>query len=126
MGELAAQVAGAAAGEPKSRDYVVVMRNLGSSTHRGVLTWSVFDDKADFDRWYAGTMQDGSNQPLNEVYEIVAEGVTDEEAVAIVSSPEGRHACEMAELRVIGESLGTVAGTLEQVLKELQGPSGAD
>ena len=60
--------------------YNVVMKNT-----LGQVTWSTFESKEKFDEWYSQKMQDGSERPISEVYEIVAEGVSPDEATRIAS-----------------------------------------
>ena len=72
-------------------DYHVVFKTLtGIST--GVMTRTMFDDQASFERWYDGAMRDGTNRPLREVYAVVAQGVPDSDAAWIIASPENTDA----------------------------------
>lgn len=67
----------------QSQEYIVVMRTLsGPST--GILTWSAYQSKEIFKKWYSGKMQDGSNEPISDVYGIAAEGVTQEQAIRFI------------------------------------------
>lgn len=47
-------------------------------------TWTAYPSKEEFDKDFAGPMQDESGKKLCEVYQVVAEGVaTGEDAIAI-------------------------------------------
>jgi|GEM_PF-3072095 len=71
--------------EPKSDGYIVVMKNL-TGVSAGVCTWTTYESKEAFVEWYKSRMMDGTNRPLTEVYEITAEGVSQKEALAMISS----------------------------------------
>lgn len=72
-----------------THDYNVVFVNK-----QGEVTWTNFSGKEELDAWYGGTMKDGTDKPLSEVYKIVAEGVTPHQAsqmvrVSLGLPPEG-------------------------------------
>lgn len=76
---------------PAPLEYHVVMKTLtGGST--GVMTRTMFNDRSSFEHWYGGTMQDGTNRPLHEVYDVVARGISRSDAVRIIASPENTDA----------------------------------
>ena len=59
-------------------EYNVALRyNENAGGYAGIVTWSSFESKAEFDSWFAA---EGSEQREQEV---VAEGITQEEAVAL-------------------------------------------
>ena len=65
--------------------YHVVTKTLVGPSE-GIITRSCFTSQKEFKEWYRGRMQDGTNRPLNKVYEIVAEGVSDEMATKLIHS----------------------------------------
>lgn len=73
------------------KGYIVVTETQ-TGLSQGVRTYTYHKDKETFDRWYKGKMRDGSEQPLRDVYKVVAEGITSEEAHAICSAPAARAA----------------------------------
>lgn len=62
------------------KDYIAVIKANGSF---GEVTWSVFDDKADLTQYMNSKMTDGSDRILNSAFTIVAEGVSEKEAIMI-------------------------------------------
>jgi hypothetical protein len=86
-----------------SSPYIVVTRTL-VGTHTNVLTWTTYSSKEEFDQSRNETMMDGSGMLVSEVYETVAEGVTEDEALTLCSSKRNTelafalHFKEMEEL----------------------------
>ena len=73
--------------QDRSSRYCVVTRtNDFGGSYDGVLTWNAFKDKAASDAYFAGSMDDGT--PMLKAYSIIAEGVSEQEAVAICRSPQ--------------------------------------
>lgn len=68
-------------------EYHVVMRTL-TGPSAGVMTRTMFNDRAGFERWYEGTMLDGTKRPLREVYDLVAQGISDSDAADLIASTE--------------------------------------
>ncbi len=66
--------------------YNVVTRTIVECNSTGAITWTSFKDKEDFDRWYDDKMRGW--------YEVVAQGVSQDRAIELCSTPE-------AELAVI-------------------------
>jgi hypothetical protein len=61
---------------PEDKSYNVVFRNIvAESGYAGIITWTSFKDKAAFDAWFT--------PKLRGWYEVVAEGVTSEQAVEL-------------------------------------------
>ena len=77
--------------------YNVVFKNIGENTSKGVVTWSTFQDKEKFDEWYDAEMRAW--------YQIVEEGVTQERAVELCSSPEATLAVITSKMRETVEIL---------------------
>jgi hypothetical protein len=67
--------------------YIVVFRTIVECMTTGAITWSTFDSKAHFDKCY--------DEKLRSWYEIVEEGVSEERALELCSSPEA-HQCRCA------------------------------
>lgn len=61
--------------------YNVVFENQTPEC-RGVITWSTFKSKAEFEAWY--------NQKMRSWYKVVRAGVSEEEAIALSSSLQSR------------------------------------
>lgn len=59
--------------------YNVVFKTIAEGPYKGVITWSTFDSKEEFDKWFS--------TKLKNMYEIVDQGVTSEKAVEYCSSP---------------------------------------
>ncbi len=61
--------------DKKEDGYNVVFRSTGieSPGYKGVITWSTFRDKKQFDAWF--------NEELRRRYDVIAEGVSPEEAI---------------------------------------------
>jgi hypothetical protein len=79
-------------------DYHVVLETL-TGISNGVMTRTAFNDRASFERWYEGTMLDGTKRSLREVYGLVAQGVSDGDAAEIIASPENTASILSAYLR---------------------------
>jgi hypothetical protein len=71
--------------------YNVVFRNIANGTSYGCITRTHFKSKADFDKWYDAKMQGW--------YEVIAEGVTNERAHELVTSPEAELAGKFYQIR---------------------------
>jgi hypothetical protein len=71
---------------PRS-EYHVVLQTLNGISN-GVMTRTTFNDRASFERWYEGTMSDGTKTPLREVYGLVAQGISGSDAADLIASPE--------------------------------------
>ena len=90
-----------------SNDYCVVLQTLVGLSE-GAMTRGTFKDQAAFETWYAGKMGDGTNAPLNQVYAVVAKGVSDAEAEDLIASPRNTNAVELSLMR----KLRTLSGDL--------------
>ena len=77
--------------------YNVVFRNIGGGTSSGAITWTSFRDKARFHEW--------NDEKMKNWYEIVEEGVSQERAVELCSTPEATRAVIVAKLRELDETL---------------------
>lgn len=75
----------------------VVFRTIVKCTHTGVITWSSFSDKKSFDKWY--------DKKMRSWYEVVIQGVSEEEAIRCCSTPEANLAGLVASLREINKHL---------------------
>lgn len=61
---------------PEDKSYNVVFRTIiEEGGHAGIITWTSFESKEKFDAWFT--------PKLRTWYEVVAEGVTSEEAVKL-------------------------------------------
>ena len=81
-----------------SLEYHVVMKTL-TGRSAGVMTRTMFNDRASFERWYDSTMRDRTNRPLREVYDVVAHGISDTNAADLIASPENTAARVRSYLR---------------------------
>lgn len=81
--------------------YNVVFRNIVECSTEGVLTWSTFQDKNHFDGWYVESMRSQ--------YEVVEEGVTQDRAIELCSSPE-------AGLMLMASQFRKLNGILDNLL----------
>jgi hypothetical protein len=62
-----------------ARPYFVVDRPI-SGVSAGILTYTNFPSKAEFDAWKKKPMLDGSGRLVSEAYETVAEGLSEKDA----------------------------------------------
>lgn len=76
--------------------YNVVFRNK-SGNYAGVITWSCFESKADFDKWFDARMQDW--------YDIASQGCTETEAVDMCATPTAQLAALNATLKEVDSIL---------------------
>jgi hypothetical protein len=77
--------------------YNVVFRNTSGNAYDGVLTWSTFKSKKDFDAWYDAKMKSW--------YQVVEESVSDERAIERCSTPEANQAAFSARMKKLGQLL---------------------
>lgn len=66
--------------------YVVVFRNIGESICKGVVFYTVSENKQEFDSWWKNAKN------ARDWYEIVEQGVTKERATELCMTPEAREA----------------------------------
>ena len=66
--------------------YNVVYKTLVGSSE-GVMTFTVFPNREAFEEHYKQNMLDGTNRPIREVYEVVAQGISDDEVNRLIKSP---------------------------------------
>lgn len=90
--------------------YNVVFRTIKpGSTHMGVITWSSFESKAHFEEW--------NNAKMKSWYRVVEEGVSQERAVELCSTPEATSAVLAACQREMLSALKK----LDEVMKGITG-----
>ena len=75
----------------------VVFRNISGSISDGVITWSSFKSKVDFDKW--------NDQKMKSWYQVVEEGVSQERAIDLCSTPEATQAVVVSKMMEVGELL---------------------
>ena len=80
--------------------YNVVFKTIAECTHKGVITWTSFESKEYFYKWYDEKMQSW--------YKVVDEGVTKERAIELCSSPEADLAVLITTVRELGELLSRI------------------
>jgi len=90
--------------------YNVVFKNISEGTHTGVITWSSFKNKEEFDEWY--------DEKMKSWYKIVAEGVTSDRAIQLCSTPEANQAALLATGREIGKLADSISNTISSILNE--------
>lgn len=66
--------------------YPVVFRNIGESICKGVVFYTVFENKQEFDSWWKNA------QNARDWYEIVEQGVTEERANELCKTLEATEA----------------------------------
>ncbi len=74
--------------------YNVVFRTIAECSSKGAITWTSFKSKEDFDKWY--------NSKRRGWYEVVDQGVSQERADELCSTPEAYTAATISELRKLG------------------------
>lgn len=77
--------------------YIVVFRTIAECTAKGAITRSNFESKEAFDKWY--------DERLKTWYEVVKEGISNEHAAELCSSPEAQHAAFTSIAREAREQL---------------------
>ena len=77
--------------------YNVVFRNISGSTSDGAITWTSFKSKAVFDEW--------NDRKMKIWYQVVEEGVSQEQAVELCSTPEATRAVVVSKMREVVELL---------------------
>lgn len=70
--------------------YNVVFRTIVPGNYFGVITWSTYPSKEEFDSRFVS---------LKDMYVVVEQGVTPERAVELCSTPEASHKAFFAEIR---------------------------
>ncbi len=102
----------------KPEPYCVVKRTLiGPSA--GVMTCTTFKDKQAFDQWYAQTTDDddlAEQMPLSEVYGIVAEGISEEQVMALIKSPTNDTAILRSLYGQLHETISEAGDVLDAML----------
>lgn len=73
--------------------YTVVFRDIFDGPSKGAITYTLFKSKEEFDKWYDDKMRTW--------YEVVEEGVTQERAQKLCSSPQAQLAVVVSSLREI-------------------------
>lgn len=74
--------------------YNVVFRTIVACNSRGAITWTSFKSKEEFNKW--------DDEKMRSWYQVVAEGVSDEQAIEFCSTPEAIAAIVAYELRKLG------------------------
>ena len=77
--------------------YIVVHRTIAECVSTGAITWTSYDSKEKYDEW--------NDEKMKSWYEIVAEGVTSEQAVELCSSPEAKINVILSDIRKFQERL---------------------
>ena len=87
--------------------YNVVFQNTSETISNGVFTWTSFESKEAFDSW-----QDDNTRKW---YKIIDEGVTEERAVELCSTPEADNAIIISQMREIGDTFGKIAKAMQEI-----------
>lgn len=74
---------------------VVFQTKVGTS--QGAVTWSTFKDQNTFNNWH--------NQEMKDWYEVLTQGVTEERAIELCSTPQAKLAAVISQLRELGQEL---------------------
>jgi hypothetical protein len=85
--------------------YIVVFRNVSGSISNGVITWTCFEDKEQFNNWWL------NSKNAKNWYEIVEEGVTEQRAIKLSSSLESR----LAGLLGVATAISEIEGSLQSL-----------
>lgn len=75
--------------------YNVVLKDIRGNPPRNLVTWTSFKDRAEFDAWKNSKETQGQ-------FEVVEEGISDERAVELCSTPEANLAVIRNELKKVG------------------------
>jgi len=86
----------------------VVFQNILEGTHCGVITWTSFESKEAFDEWY--------NEKMKSWYQVVEEGVSEQRAIELCSSPEAHTAVLVSACRELIENLDNLNEELRAAL----------
>jgi len=81
--------------------YNVVHETL-VGTSAGVRTWTTYESKEAYETWEAGEMSsdgDCAGMKVRDVYNFVAGGMSDKEAIAMCSTEKNTNAIMLANLR---------------------------
>lgn len=76
-------------------DYNVVFKNTSGSILNGVTTWTSFESKDAFNKWY--------DKKMKKWYEVVEENVSQDRAIELCSTPEANTAVVVSHLKKISE-----------------------
>ena len=71
--------------------YIVVFKNVSGSVSNGVITWSCFTNKDQFDNWWL------NSKNAKNWYKIVEEGVTEQRAIDLCSTPKAKIAAAASD-----------------------------
>lgn len=77
--------------------YNVVFKNTSGSVSDGVIIWTVFKDKKDYEKW--------NDEKMRQWYKVIEEDVSQERAIELCSTPQAKMAGTLAELRRLSEIL---------------------
>jgi len=80
--------------------YNVVFKTIVECATKGAITWSAHKSKEYFDKWY--------DEKMRSWYEVVEQGVTEERAIELCSSPEAALAVLSSVGRRIDEVLSRI------------------
>jgi len=81
--------------------YNVVFRNIVECATEGAITQTSFESKKHFDEWY--------DEKMRSWYEVVEQGVTEERATELCSSPEATQFALLSILRKANELLQRIS-----------------
>jgi hypothetical protein len=84
--------------------YNVVSETIVECASKGAVTWSSFESKEKFDEW--------NDKKMKSWYKVLAEGVTQEQAIEICSSPKAKLANLLANMRAKLEIVHEVLNNL--------------
>jgi len=85
--------------------YIVVFRNVSGGVSNGVITWTCFQDKDQFNNWWL------NSKNAKNWYEIVEEGITEQRAIELSSSPESG----LAGLLGVATAISEIEGSLQSL-----------
>ncbi len=90
--------------------YEVVFRNISQTHCRGVITWSTYESKEDFDQKNVGDAK--------KWYQVIEEGISVERAREICSSPEADLAVMASMTLELVGAIQEADGVIEQLLAD--------
>lgn len=96
--------------------YIAVTRTL-QGISAGVITMTDYVSEERFKKRLASVMGDGSGRRLSDVYEVLAHGVTDEEAKRLCESPVATLASMESLKRQIGVNISAAEYAAELMLQ---------
>ena len=88
--------------------YAVVFRTITECTTKGAITWTAFESKEHFEKWYSSKLQTW--------YEVVEQGVSEERAIELCSSNEAKEDIYASILRERRQLVDQLVEEIDQLI----------